>query len=292
VGFLGASVIAFLGLGLLGRVSWLFVSGVVAGGLLVAVVGFIDDVRSVPARYRLLAQFVAAAWVVRCLGFSNPASTLMLAPLPSWVVMSLATTMLVWLMNLTNFMDGIDGLAGSEGVTVLWAATCLLWMNGEDSSFAFVAGAAVLGFLRWNWPPAKIFMGDVGSCYLGIVLGALALHAAILVPRFFWVWLILLGCFVVDATVTLIRRVARGERFYQAHRTHAYQYAARIAGAHRPVTVAVVVINLCWLFPLAWLVARGTLGGVWGLVVAYAPLCALAFWYRAGSAEQARAPVP
>lgn len=275
----------------MGRVSWSFVSGVVAGGLLVAVVGFIDDVRSVPTRYRLLAQFVAAAWVVRCLEASSPEASAMLAPLPSWVAMALAAVLLVWLMNLTNFMDGIDGLAGSEGVTVLWAAASLLWMRGADSSFPFVAGAAVLGFLRWNWPPAKIFMGDVGSCYLGIVFGALALHAAILAPRMFWVWLILLGCFVVDATVTLIRRVARGEKFYQAHRTHAYQYAARFAGTHRPVTVAVVAINLCWLFPLAWLVARGTLGGGSGLVVAYAPLCALAFWYRAGSAEQARAPV-
>jgi len=164
----------------------------------------------------------------------------------------------------------------------------LSWFVAPDSSAwllsAFLA-TAVLGFLIWNFPPARIFMGDAGSGFLGIILALLSLQAAWIESRLLWVWLILLGVFIVDATVTLFRRVLRGEKFYQAHRSHAYQYASRILGTHRPVTLAVCAINIFWLMPVASLVAAGKLDGIIGLVVAYLPLLLLAYRYKAGDPQ-------
>lgn len=145
--------------------------------------------------------------------------------------------------------------------------------------------AAVAGFLCWNFPPARIFMGDAGSGFLGLMLGLLSIQAAWINPDFFWAWLILLGVFVVDATLTLLRRLARRQKLYEAHRSHAYQYASRKYGGHRSVTIAVGVINLLWLLPLAMLVGLGYVDGSFGLLVAYAPLISLAFHFKAGAAE-------
>ena len=100
----------------------------------------------------------------------------------------------------------------------------------------------------------------------------------------FWGWLILLGVFVVDATFTLLRRLLRGDKVYEAHRSHAYQYASRRFGRHLPVTLAVAVINLCWLLPIAiWVVQGGD--GLVGLLLAYVPLIVLAIKFRAGELE-------
>jgi Fuc2NAc and GlcNAc transferase len=146
--------------------------------------------------------------------------------------------------------------------------------------------AAVAGFLCWNFPPARIFMGDAGSGFLGLMLGLLSIQAAGVNPDFFWAWLILLGVFVVDATVTLLRRLMRRQKLYEAHRSHAYQYASRKYGAHRPVTLAAGAINLLWLMPLAMLVGLGYVDGALGLLVAYAPLVRVAFLFKAGAAEE------
>jgi Fuc2NAc and GlcNAc transferase len=151
-----------------------------------------------------------------------------------------------------------------------------------DFALPALLAAATLGFLVWNFPPAKIFMGDAGSGFLGLMLAALSLQAAVLRPVLFWCWVVLLGVFVVDATVTLIRRLLRGERVYEAHRSHAYQHAAIAFGAHRPVTLAVAAINVCWLLPWALAIAAGWVAGVVGLVLAYVPLVALALRFRAG----------
>jgi Fuc2NAc and GlcNAc transferase len=116
-----------------------------------------------------------------------------------------------------------------------------------------VFGAACGGFLLWNWPPAKIFMGDVGSGYLGYAIGVLALAATRENPAALWSWLILGGVFFADASVTLVRRTIRGERIYEAHRSHAYQWLARRWESHGPVTIAVILVNLLWLLPCATL---------------------------------------
>jgi len=131
-------------------------------------------------------------------------------------------------------------------------------------------------------------MGDAGSGFLGLMVALLSLWCAQAAPVLFWSWFILIGCFMVDATTTLVRRVRRGERFYEAHRAHAYQYAARRAGRHLPVMLACGAINALWLLPLAAVVALGKLDGLVGVLIAYAPLVWLAFHFRAGdSAAQA-----
>ena len=175
-----------------------------------------------------------------------------------WTGDLVATLGIAWVLNLFNFMDGIDGIAASEAIFVVLAASSLSAL-GTDATGVFAASlvfaAACGGFLLWNWPPAKIFMGDVGSGYLGYVLAILALAAARENASSLWCWLILGGVFLVDATVTLSRRLVRGERVYEAHRSHAYQWLSRRWGSHRLVTIAVVLVNVAWLMPCALLCA-------------------------------------
>lgn len=262
----------------------------VGAGLVVAVVGFMDDHGHIAARWRLLAHFIAAGWGLYWLG-----------GLPSLVIFGfaldlglvgnvLAVFYLVWLLNLYNFMDGIDGIASIEAISVCIGATALFLLTGgavNDSAtmLPLLLAFSVIGFLLWNFPPAKIFMGDAGSGFLGIILGLLSIHAAHAAPDLFWGWLILLGVFIVDATFTLMRRLLRGDKVYEAHRSHAYQYASRCYGRHRPVTIAVLIVNLCWLFPLAYMAVMGVVDGVSALLIAYIPLVCLAVYFHAGELE-------
>jgi Fuc2NAc and GlcNAc transferase len=185
-------------------------------------------------------------------------------------------------------MDGINGIAGVEAVTVCLGGLLLYvvavgWV--PEIHGPLLLGASVLGFLVWNFPRARIFLGDVGSGFIGVMLGVLSIQAAWIAPELFWGWVILIGAFVVDANVTLFRRVWRGETFYEAHRSHAYQYAARRFGSHVPVTLAVGAINLFWLLPLAVLVAMGLLEGIVGVFIAYGLLIVLCYRFKAGARE-------
>ena len=128
-------------------------------------------------------------------------------------------------------------------------------------------------------------MGDAGSGFLGFLLGGLALQAAWVGPELFWSWMILLGVFIVDATWTLIRRFVRRDKVFQAHRSHAYQYASRRFASHKVVTYGIAAINVAWLTPLAVIVAKGGLHGVVGVLLAYLPLFVLCYIFNAGALE-------
>jgi Fuc2NAc and GlcNAc transferase len=151
-------------------------------------------------------------------------------------------------------MDGIDGLAAGEAVVAGAGATMLLHAGGYSGlawTTAVVSGASG-GFLVWNWPPAKIFMGDVGSGLLGFLFATSAVASENAGGPPLLAWLLLLGVFVFDATVTLFRRLARGERVYEAHRSHAYQRAVQAGWSHRFVTgVALALTAVLSLFALA-----------------------------------------
>lgn len=259
------------------RMSLPLTAVLVAGGLSVAGVGFLDDVRSAPILLRMSVHIGAALWAVYLLG----------TPLSAGITAVVITVLgIAWLLNLFNFMDGIDGLAASEAAFVLWASAALsLSMAGAsavDVAPAMIAGAACVGFVLWNWSPAAIFMGDVGSGYLGYLIAVLAISSARSGLLDIYVWVILLGVFLVDATLTLARRLLRAERVYQAHRTHAYQWLARRWRSHAWVTIAVIAVNVGWLLPCAALAQRYEQFAPWICAIALAPLAAVALMSGAG----------
>ncbi|QKS82227.1 MraY family glycosyltransferase [Pseudomonas bijieensis] len=271
-----------------GVLPWSAMWAMLGAGSGIAVLGFLDDHGHIAARWRLLGHFAASIWALYWLGGLPAISLFGLELELAWFGHALAVFYLVWMLNLYNFMDGIDGIASVEAICACLGACLLYWLGGFDSLIAapLVLAMAVGGFLYWNFPPARIFMGDAGSGFLGIILGLFSLQAAWTSPKLLWVWLVLLGVFIVDATVTLIRRLLRGDKVYEAHRSHAYQFASRQYGRHLPVTVAVAVINLFWLLPLAACVVLWHMDGVLALIVAYVPLVLLAVRFHAGELEK------
>ena len=283
-----AIVVSFLllisGLALAGRIEAGLGWAILGSGVLVATLGFIDDLGHVSARWRFLGHTASAAWVLYWMGPLPPVPVLGLTIHLGLAAVVLAALHLVWTINLFNFMDGIDGIASLEAIIVGLGGALVWWLDqpSGDWPVAVLFAACVAGFLVWNFPPARIFMGDAGSGFLGLMVALLALWSARSAPHLFWSWFILGGCFMVDATTTLVRRVQRGERFHVAHRSHAYQYAARRHGSHKTVTLSVLAINTVWLLPIAVAVALRRLDGVAGVLVAYAPLLALVLHYKAG----------
>ncbi len=254
------------------------------GGTLIAIIGFLDDRYTIPPRWRLFGHFAASSFALYALG-GMPATPFFAWILPAGVVTNvLSVFYLVWLLNLYNFMDGIDGIAATEAVTVCFGGVVLYYLQSNAGAMYLPISLAfaVAGFLLWNFPPAKIFMGDAGSGFLGFILGILSIQAAQIKPNFFLAWVILLGVFIVDATVTLIGRGVRGEVVFEAHCSHAYQHASRYYGKHLPVTFATLVINLLWLLPIAIAVGLGFINNGLGVLIAYSPLIGLVLQFKAG----------
>lgn len=263
-----------------------FFAALGGAGALVALIGWLDDRRDIPAGFRLAGHFIAAGWALFWLGGLPSVAILGRTVDLGWAGHILAVIHLVWLLNLYNFMDGIDGIAGIEAVTVCFGGVIISIISGAESALLIVPAllaSASTGFLLWNFPKARVFMGDVGSGFLGITLGIVCIEAGWAAPELFWGWLILAGAFVVDATVTLLRRAVRGEKVYEAHRSHAYQHAALKFGGHAQVSLAYGAVNLFWLLPMAMVVTSGLLGGLFGLIIAYAPLTAAVLWLNAGN---------
>ncbi|MES2884939.1 MAG: glycosyltransferase family 4 protein [Pseudomonadota bacterium] len=266
----------------LGLTSAKIAAALLLGGAVVAIAGFMDDRSPLSPRVRLLAHASAGLLAVLLLG-AVPG-----LPLPGgfwawgWFGVPLSLVGVIWCINLYNFMDGIDGLAAVEAVCLALGAQLALFAIGADVSPLLLGwAAAALGYLYWNWPPAKIFMGDVGSGWLGFLIAAFLLLTG---PAGLnaWVWLILFAVFLVDANWTLMVRWRRGEKLSDAHRNHSYQKASRLAGGHRPVTITVVLINVFWLWPLAAAAALYPAQGLWLALLAMLPLLWLAMHYRGG----------
>lgn len=265
-----------------------FVLALAGGGIAVAAIGYLDDRRQVSASARFLVHLAAAAWALFWMGGVPPPSIPGLGAVPGWLLQAIGAVAIVWVINLFNFMDGIDGIAASEAVFVTVAGACLSVIAGSAGQVpaaSLVVSAASCGFLCWNWPRARIFMGDVGSGFLGFAIAVSALASARENPAMLLVWLLLGGAFFVDATVTLVRRLARGERVHQAHRTHAYQWLSRRWGSHRKVTCSVLAVNVIWLLPLAWSASRFPAESWWLAIVALLPLVVAALLAGAGRPE-------
>lgn len=288
-----AVLLALIALTVMHVITTPVATALITSGAIAAAIGYADDRKQVSLGLRLAAQFLSAACVLWFLGIDPVTRALGLPAGSAIFVAPFALFQVVWMLNLTNFMDGIDGIASTEVITVcVGIAICGLAIASRETvasrrellACVTIIACATAGFLRWNWSPAKIFMGDAGSGFLGVMLAALSLLSAAVHPALFWSSVILNGVFIVDATVTLFRRVARRETFYHAHRSHAYQHAAR-RWDHQRVTIAVALVNMCWLLPFALLAARGVLHGGVAITLAYIPLLALALRMKAGLPE-------
>lgn len=263
------------------HMSFQFGAAFVGAGLIVAAAGFWDDHGHVPPRWRIVVHFVAALWAWSLL--NGTAVFPHLSPV-GWFFNAFLVVSIVWVLNLYNFMDGIDAIASAETIFIAVGAALLFHLSGAGdlALFAALLAASTAGFLIWNLPPARIFLGDVGSGFLGIIIGMLALAGIMTGAVNIWVWLILLGVFLVDATLTVARRILRGARFYEAHRSHAYQHLALQWKSHGKVTLVVTAINVLWLLPLALAAWRWQDYGPLLFAVAFAPLIWLAFYFKAG----------
>jgi len=241
-----------------------------AGGLLVAITGWLDDNRDVPILARSIAYLLASVWAC----FWLLETDFKLYPLMVFIVWSVA---IAWLLNLYNFMDGSDGLAALQAVCTAGMAGLLLLNAGQYglSLLALTLSAASAGFLIWNWPPARIFMGDVGSCLTGFVFAVLALITWVEGGMSLAVWMILLAIFIIDASLTLLKRMASGDIWYKAHRQHAYQVLIQMGMSHKQLNYGVLLINLLFLLPLSYLAAQFELYGWWLAGIVYLSLAGM-----------------
>jgi len=254
-----------------------------AGILSIAIVSWLDDLHSLSNRIRFATHSVAALFLIGA-GFFLLEVELPFLGLVTlgWLGILPAFVWVVGLTNVYNFMDGIDGLASSQAVVAGVGWLLLGWWGGD--AFSAVLGALLatssLGFLLHNWPPARIFMGDVGSAFLGYSFAALAVVAAQTAPRMAIAGILLVWPFVFDSTFTLLRRWRKGENVFAAHRSHLYQRLVIAGYSHRFVTllysflaIVGVLLALLWVWAVPgadWLVlavpALLSLG-LWGFVV-------------------------
>lgn len=273
-----------------GWLPWNQGGAILFAGSIIAAIGWWDDKVNLPSKVRFLVQILTCAGALWILG-----------GVPQIIVGStrfelgiwgsvIAVPCMVWMINLYNFMDGIDGFSASEAVLVGgFVGFCLMLGGSPLAGPAWFAAAASLGFLVWNWPPAKIFMGDVGSAFLGAVFAVLAvasMNEGAAQPKLTMpgldVFFIALGYFFLDSTLTLISRMINREKWTDPHRSHAFQRQARLKGGHLPVTLSVMFLNLVFLFPLAYVSYTNPDLAWYMILAATIPVSLLVMWARGG----------
>lgn len=242
--------------------------------VLVALVSFADDVWSLPAWLRFLVQLAAAGLLVYVARFGPAALRLLpgfTLAAPAWLMPVLAVLFVVWMVNLYNFMDGMDGFAGGMAV-IGFTTLAVLGLMAGSPAYALAStlvAAAAAGFLPFNFPPARLFMGDVGAGSLGFLAALYLLIAEreMLFPL--WIGLLVFSPFVVDATLTVARRALQGKKPWQAHREHFYQRLVGLGWSHRRTVLWAYILMLkCSLIALACFcfTAIEVQGGLLGLV--------------------------
>ena len=270
------------------------------GCLFIVVLGFSDDRWQLSSKVRLPVQYIVSLAAVRAIGVDSVDFGFFSLSEPLTLSL-LAVLSLVWLCNLTNFMDGIDGIAASQ--LLVTSLSCVVLLVGLDAAagesgehdvvltLSVVLAASAAGFLLWNWSPASLFMGDAGSGFIGFALGLLALESLVTQRMSVWSWVLLLGVFIADTAVTLLVRIIRGERWYEGHSQHAYQILSRRLNSHPRVVGGVILINICWLLPLAWVAGILPHYGVLFATIGLAPLLLGCYRLGAGRADAGEAPI-
>lgn len=281
-----------------------FLSLMIGGGI-VCLVGLLDDLNNLSPLPKLFSHIIAVLvslfFLKEIPGIASDNSVFYDSP----IIVLFFFIYIIWVINLYNFMDGIDGLAPLEAVSILFSLSVIIiykylrslpeiphtfqdficFMSGLPeplnglliTNFLFIP--AVLGFLIWNWPAASIFLGDSGSFLLGYLFGFITFYYFKYNVMNFWPMLIILGVFFVDTTVNLLRRFIKGENLFKAHRGHAYQVIASKIKSHKKVTIGILLVNVFWLLPFAYLAAIHQEYGLFLAILAFFPLIILAFNY-------------
>jgi Fuc2NAc and GlcNAc transferase len=255
-----------------------------------AVVGFIDDRHNVSAPLRLTIQFaVVAIYLGLVVLFAADKATAF--GIESILVLAIVLVAGVWWINAYNFLDGIDGYAAVEAVFMLGAVVALVSMGQPDRLdhaiivLCLVVVGATLGFLTVNVPPARIFMGDAGSTFLGFLIFAIAIAFVIAGWIGIWQWLILASVFLADATVALLRRARRRVCLTEAHKSHAYQRLSRRWQSHGKVTGLLLLIDMAIVFPTALVAGAFPAYALWICIGVYAIFALIAAWLGSGTED-------
>ena len=220
------------------------------GVLIISIVGLVDDVVNLNAVTRAILYLAASATLVL-----YSVSNIYDYSLMNILVVSIFIIFISWLTNLFNFMDGADAIAGIQTIAAAFPAGLLLYITNERETalLCFTLAASTAGFLVWNWPPAKIFMGDVGSCTIGYFFGGIIVINYLQNSLSIYIWLVLLSFFIVDATLTLIKRMVNKEKWYQAHRSHAYQRYLQMGYTHKQLAIIIALFSMLILWPMTYL---------------------------------------
>lgn len=283
IAIVGGVIIAALTALSLGHITLTPVYWLMIPAGLMAILGICDDLFNLNVAIRLTIQFFLAGLGIYLIGINNEWPT----PI-QLLTAGILILFIVWMTNLYNFMDGINGLAALEAICVCMGMALIYWIKTTNTDAIYlliIISASAGGFLFWNFPKAKLFMGDTGSLFLGLGLGLLATGSITDDFRIFSAWLIMLGVFIVDASYTLSYRLLTRQAVHQAHRTHAYQKIAIKLNSHTYATLAIVAINLFWLLPIAIAATTIQIHFSVALAIAYAPLLLIAHKFRAGCIE-------
>jgi Fuc2NAc and GlcNAc transferase len=224
--------------------------------LIIAIVGWFDDHNDISFYWRIIFYSVASIWCMFWVGSLDSIKIGSIILPMSLPVGSVVTFLgLVWFTNLYNFMDGTDGLAAIQAIcAALFSGILLLYTKHDGLALiSFIILSSCVGFLYWNFPPAKIFMGDIGSCVLGFTFGLLAVMSDLSGAIPVSVWCILLSVFICDSTFTLLKRILDGDKWYSAHRSHAYQRLAQMGMSHKKLALMIFLTNILVIWPIAYL---------------------------------------
>jgi Fuc2NAc and GlcNAc transferase len=246
--------------------------------LFIAFVSAFDDVKGgISRRARLASHFLAVSLAFYLLKIFTGS----MVPMAFSFILFIGT---LWIINLYNFMDGIDGIAASEAIFVILASSGFaLFNNHIDWAFIQITLVGpILGFLFLNWRPAKIFMGDIGSTYLGMLLPCILIVSVLMHTLTFWSCVILLGTFLTDASWTLLYRFSTSQKWYHPHRSHLYQILSRKVNSHAKVSLYNLAVNICWLLPLSYLANTMPDYGHNFTIIALIPLLVTCIMAKAG----------
>ena len=252
----------------------------------VGLLGLCDDFKSLSYKFRLLIHFLVASFAVLIL--QDNINNINLYPLPiNGIFKDLFFILfIVWFINLYNFMDGINGIASAQAIYFFSSLTALSIFIPDISHEIYLGYSAIFfGFLLWNFPNPRIFLGDVGSGSIGVFIAVNIISISSIDPNLFWISLILMSIFIVDTTFTLLVRILLRQSFHQAHNSHVYQKSAAALNSHTMVTSIIIFFNTVIILPLiaVFLIFKWNL--FYLLLAVYLFLASLALYLKAGRSE-------